>query len=183
MVVFYLRNSRAPSGKIVPVTVSLDKEVILPVVGSGFPNLEDREGNEIWILTAATSERDTNGDPIVPEYINIVSEATVHLELEAALGRIGKKVDWGPIASDDIAPRVIEITPPLTQTTDVPILSNVLVRLQDPLPGAGIDLSTLNVSLNGFVLISGGFVQPGFDVQFRGNVFDLTIIHRPQKLL
>ena len=183
MVVFYLRNSRAPSGKIVPITVSLNKEVLYPVIGSGFPNLRDQEGDGVWLLTVATSERDGSGDPIPTEFINIVSEATVHLELEAAIGRIGNKVSWGALAEDLLPPRVLEINPPLTQTTNVPIMSNILVRLQDPLPAAGMDLSTLNMTLNSFPVISGGVAQPGFEVQMRGNVFDFTIIHNPRKLL
>lgn len=182
MVVFYLKNNLAPNGKVVPVTVSLNKEVIFPVAGSGFPNLSDPEGDGIWLLTLATTERDGNGNPIPPEFVNIVSEDTVHLEIEAALGRLGKKVDWGPLATDQRPPELFSITPALNQTTDVPILSNIIVRLKEPLPSAGIDLSTLNVRLNDFPVISGGTVQPGFNAELQGNIFDLTIIHRPRRL-
>lgn len=182
MVVFYLRSNRSPSGKIVPVTVSLNKEVLYPVVGSGFPNLGDQEGDGVWLLTAATTERDVDGNPIPTEFINIVSKDTVHLELEAALGRIGSKVDWGPLSPDLAPPRVLEITPSLEQTTDVPILSDIIVRLQDPLPAAGMNLATLNIRLNNFTVVSGGLIQPGFDAELRGNPMDLTFIHRPRKL-
>lgn len=194
MVVFYLRNSRIPSGKIVPVTVALNKEVILgakttarpdqnPVAtGTYFPNLLDYEGEEIWIITLSTRERDADGDPIPPEVINVLSESHIHIELEAALGRIGRKIDWGTPLPDTQAPQLIEINPPLSQTSNVPISSNVILRLQDPLPAAGMDLSTLNLTLNGFPVVTSGLAAPGMDVDIRGNVFDLTIIHRPRRI-
>lgn len=183
MTVFYLRNCRAPDNKVVPVTVSLDTEVLYPVIGSGFPTLRDMEGDEVFVLTLSTPELDVNGDPIPTETVNIVSEATVHLEFEAALGRIGQKINWGTLADDERPPRVVDLRPGLNQTTGVPILSSILVRLQEALPAAGIDLSTLTMRLNDFVVISGGITQPGFDVHFKGNPFDLTIVHDPKKLL
>lgn len=182
MVVFYLKNSRAPENKIVPVTVALNKEVLYPYPDN-FPDLQNQEGDGIWILTLSTTERDVDGDPIPPEIINVISETTLHLELEAGLGRIGQKVNWGPLSPDTTAPKVVEITPPLTQTTGVPIASNIIVRLKEGLPASGMDLSTLNLTLNGFPIISGGVVQSGYDAELRGNVFDLTIIHRPHRLL
>lgn len=193
MVVFYLRNSRIPDGKIVPVTVSLNKEVFTgyksairpdqnPVAtGTLFPNLLDYEGEEIWVLTLATREADTDGNTIPIEIVNVVSESSIHLELEAALGRIGRKVDWGTPLPDSQAPQLVEINPPLGQTTNVPILSNIILRLQDPLPAAGMDLSTLNLRVNGLPVITSGVSEAGMDTELRGNIFDMTIIHRPKK--
>jgi len=185
MVVFYLRNSRIPDGKIVAVTIALTLDVVKPTLatGTGFPTLEDPEGEQIWILTLATREPDSNGNPIATEIVNILSEDTVHLEIEAALGRIGTQIDWGTPLPDIQPPRLLELTPPLNQTTGVSIFSNVIVRLQDPLPAAGIDLSTLNMKLNDFDIVSSGVTQPGFNVEFKGNVFDLTIVHRPKRFL
>ena len=137
MVVFYLRNSRSPDGKIVPITVSLNldglKAQSFPATGTGFPNRLDLEGDGTWILTVATTEPDSAGNPIVTEIINVVSEETLHKELEAAIGRIGSKVDWGDLEDDTLAPRLIELTPSLTETTNVPITSNIQFRY-DRLP-------------------------------------------------
>jgi len=194
MVVFYLRNSRAPFGKVVPVTVALTHEPVLaskfptrsdqhPVAtGTNLPNLLDPEANRIWLLTVSTTERDSGGNRIPPEFINLVSRDTVHLELEAALGRLGSKIDWGDLVSDNRPPRLLSITPPLDQITDVPITSNIIVRLQDPLPAAGMDLSTLNVRLNDFPIVTSGVAEFGKNVQFQGNVYDLTIVHRPKRI-
>lgn len=195
MVVFYLRNSRTPNSKIVPVTVSLNREVLVgsstavrsdqnPVAtGTQFPNLQDFEGEDIWVLTLSTTERDDDGDLIPTEVINLTSADNVHQELEAALGRLGSKVNWGPVLPDDYAPQVVEIFPPVTQTSDVPITSNLIVRLQDPLPASGMDLSTLHLSINGLPIVVSGSPVAGAQVEFRGNVFDLTLIHRPKRIL
>ena len=194
MVVFYLRNSKAPSGKIVPVTVSLTHESIVAsksptrpdqfptATGTAFTNLFDSESNLVWLLTVSTTERDAAGNRIPPEIINLISKETVHLELEAALGRLGKKIDWGDLSVDIRPPRLISLTPPIDQVQDVPITSNVIVRLQDALPAAGMDLSTLNVRLNDFPIVTSGIAEPDKNVQFKGNVFDFTITHRPRRI-
>lgn len=183
MVVFYLRNSRIPDGKIVPVTVSLTKDVVKPNIDAEFPDLADLEGEEVWILTLDTTEPDADGNPIDTEVVNIVSEDTVHLEIEAALGRIGTQIDWGTPLPDIHAPRLIEITPPLNQPSNVSIFSKIIARIEDPLPAAGIDLSTLNIRLNDFPIVTSGVTEPGEDVEFRGNVFDLTVVYRPKVIL
>ncbi len=185
MVVFYLRNSRIPDGKIVPVTISLTLDVVKPTLATGteFPDLGDPEGNRIWILTLDTPEPDIAGNPIATEIVNILSKDTVHFEIEAALGRLGSQIDWGTPLPDTQPPRLLEITPPLDQTTGVSIFSNIVARIQDPLPAAGIDLSTLNIRLNDFPIVTSGITEPGNDVEFKGNIFDLTVIHRPKVIL
>lgn len=179
MVVFYLRNSRIPDGKIVPVTVSLNQEVLqefnFPSTGTGFPNLVDQEGDQSWILVLSTTAVDSFGNSIAPEFINVVTTGTVHLELEAALGRIGQKIDWGVPLPDTQPPKLVSITPPLTQTTNVSIFSDVEIKLKDPLPAAGIDLSTVKIKVNDFDVTS--------DVEFIGNVFDLTLRYKPTRIL
>ena len=187
MALFYLQNSRVLDGKVVPITVALSLDSLKPqnapvrpdqwatASGSEYPNLADLEGDGSWILILATTEPDINGDPIDPEFINVVSTGTVHLELEAAIGRIGSQVDWGAIQPDTQPPKLVEITPALNQTSGVPVTSNIVFRLKESLPAAGIDLSTLKVTLNDFDVTN--------DVELRGNIFDLTAIYRPTRIL
>ena len=186
MVLFYLRNSKNPDSKVVPVTVSLSLDNLKPqntqvrpdqdVLGSGiaYPNLADIESDGSWILIAATTELDISGNAINPEFINVVTTGTVHLEIEAALGRIGSQIDWGVIKPDTRPPQLVEITPALNQTTNVSIFSNIIVRLQDAVPAAGIDLSTLKLTVIGFDITP--------NVELRGNIFDLTAIYRPTRI-
>ncbi len=178
MVVFYLRNSKLPDGKIVPVTVSLNLDVVkgqltIPTA-SGFPTKVDPEGEQIWLLTLSTPELDLSGNLIDPERINIISKDTVHDEIEAALGRIGEQVDWGTILPDIRPPSVVELTPDINQTSNVKIGTNVIVRLKDELPAAGIDLSTVKMKVNDIDVTS--------DLEIKGNIFDLTLIFRPVRI-
>jgi hypothetical protein len=57
----------------------------------------------------------------------------------------------------------------------------VIYRITDPLPAAGLDLSTLNMTLNGLPVITNGTVESGETVEFKGNVFDLNMIYRPKR--
>ena len=101
--------------------------------------------------------------------------------IESALGRIGSKIGWGTLQTDTSPPELVEITPSLTKTSGVSILSNIIIRIQDPLPAAGIDLTTLNMTINGFPVISGGSSVEGTN-ELRGSAFDHTIIHRPKRV-
>jgi len=193
MPVYYLRNSKAPDGKIVPITVSLNLEVLDPVpwpaaTGTVFPNdpfpdTKDPEGERIWILTVSTSELDSSGDKIGIEVVNVLSLDTVHDEIEAAMGRIGEQIDWGTLLVDNVAPQLKSLEPSITQTENVSIVSNVVARIIDPLPAAGLDLSTLNMSINELPVISGGVAVSPNDIELRGTVFDTTVIFRPKRIL
>ncbi len=195
MPVYYLRNSKAPDGKIVPITVSLNLEVFDQVpwpaaTGTVFPNdpfpdTKDPEGEGIWVLTVSTSELDSNGEKIGIEVVNVLDPSldTVHDEIQAAMGRIGEQIDWGTLLVDNVAPQLKSLEPPIQQTENVSIVSDVVARIIDPLPAAGLDLSTLNMSINGLPVISGGVATPSHDIELRGNVFDTTVIFRPTRIL
>ncbi len=200
MVVFYLRNSRVPDDKIVPLTVSLQLDSVKPfrtpvrsdqsptisgVAASGteFPNLVDQEGESTWLLVVAPPRDELDKDtglPIPPEFVNVVSEATLHEEIQAAMGRIGSRVDWPDVLPDTSPPKLISIEPPF-DATDVNIQGNVIYRITEPLPSAGLDLSTLNMTVNGLPVIISGVAESGETVDFRGNVFDYRIIYRPKR--
>jgi hypothetical protein len=104
----------------------------------------------------------------------------VHTEIEAALGRIGERVEWPPLLADIQPPQLFSIEPP-QNATDVNIFSNIIYRITEPLPAAGLDLSTLNITLDNLPIVTSGVAAPGEEVEFRGNVFDFTIIHRPKR--
>jgi hypothetical protein len=183
MVVFYLRNSLAPDDKVVPITIALTLDSVVPYEDEEFPDLSVPEGDRIWLLIVAPPRDELDKDtglPIPPEIINIVSEDTVHTEIEAAMGRIGERVEWPPLLADIQPPQLSSIEP-LQDATDVNIFSNIIYRITEPLPAAGLDLSTLNITLDNLPIVTSGVTAPGEDVELRGNVFDLTIIHRPKR--
>jgi hypothetical protein len=187
MVVFYLRNSRNPDGKIVPITVALTADAIKAFpfdtrpdqnpLGSGipFPNMADPEGDQHWIVVLETTELDSSGNPIDPEIINVVTTGTLHQEIEAGMGRIADQIDWGSLQDDTRPPVLAEFEPEISNTTNVPITSNIVARLQEKLPAAGIDFDTVRVKVNDFDVTN--------DVEFRGTPFDLKLIYRPKRIL
>jgi len=195
MPVYYLRNSKAPDGKIVPITVSLNLEVFDQVpwpAATGtvypndpFPDTKDPEGEGIWVLTVATSELDSSGEKIGIEVVNVLDPSldTVHDEIEAAMGRIGEQIDWGTLLEDNVAPQLKSLKPSIEQTENVSIVSNVIARIVDPLPAAGLDLSTLNMSINGLPVISGGVATASHDIELRGTIFDTTVVFNPTRIL
>jgi len=195
MPVYYLRNSKAPDGKIVPITVSLNLEVFDQVpwptaTGTAYPNdpfpdTKDPEGEGIWVLTVSTSELDSSGEKIGIEVVNVLDPSldTVHDEIQAAMGRIGEQIDWGTLLVDNVAPQLKSLEPPIEQTENVSIVSDVVARIIDPLPAAGLDLSTLNMSINELPVISGGVTVSPNNIELRGNVFDTTVIFRPTRIL
>lgn len=185
MVVFYLRNSLAPDDKVVPITITLTLDAVHANEGTELPTLEDPEGDSIWLMIVAPPrdelDKDT-GIPIPPEFINEISEDTLHEELEAAMGRIGERIEWPSLSSDTQPPKLNSIDPP-QNATDISILGNVLYRITEPLPAAGLDLSTLNIRFadNQLPIMTSGVAEPGEDVELRGNIFDLQIIYRPKR--
>lgn len=197
MVVFFLRNSQAPDAKVVPITVALklDSEVseaasVRPdqnTLGTGkdFPNLLDQEGNSIWLMMVAPPRNELDKDtgfPIPPEFINLISKKDFHTELEAAMGRIGSRIDWPFLIPDTSPPKLFSIEPPLDKTDNVNILSNIIIRIKDSLPSSGLDLSTLNMKINDLPVVTSGIAEVGEVVELRGNPFDLTLIHRPKRI-
>ncbi len=179
MAVFYLRNSKSPEGKIVPITIALSLDSVkayeLPTASGELPTLYDPEGDQQWLLIVATTEPDASGNDIDPEIVNVVTTGTVYQEITAAMNRLGAQIDWGTLSPDTQAPKLIEFEPPIENTTDVPITSNVVARLRDSLPAAGIDFSTVKVKVNDFDVTD--------DVEMRGTPFDLTLIYRPTRVL
>ena len=185
MVVFYLRNSRNPDGKIVPITVALTSDVIkaypesvldpTPASGTLFPDMADPEGDNTWILVVETAELDSLGNSIDPEIVNVVTTGTVHQEIESAMGRIADKIDWGTLAPDNRPPRLAAFEPDISNTSDVPITSNIIARLEEVLPSAGIDFSTVRVKVNDFDVTA--------DTEFTGSPFDLRLVYRPKRIL
>ena len=185
MVVFYLRNSLAPDDKIVPITITLTLDAVYANHGVDFPDLEAPEGDSIWLMIVAPPRTELDKDtgiPIPPEIINEVSEDTLHEELEAAMGRIGERVEWPPLLEDIQPPKLVS-REPSQNATDVTLLGNVLYRITEPLPAAGLDLSTLNIRFadNQLPVMTSGVAEPGEDVELRGNIFDLQIIYRPKR--
>jgi hypothetical protein len=69
-------------------------------------------------------------------------------EIEKAVSVICEQIDWTPQIDDSRAPYVTSHFP--VETTDVSIESSVVVNIEESLPSAGIDLSSIKVMLDDF---------------------------------
>lgn len=136
MAVYTVRNSLNPD-KVVKVSVTFKKQV-----------LKGHEGDPIWIIEATTSEPDQSGNAITPEYIYLTNLDNLDEEMERVSNNISDQVDWVPLFDDTRAPYITEHSP--IQTTDVSIESDIVAVIKESLPSAGIDISSINIIVNGF---------------------------------
>ena len=139
MAVYYLKNSLNPDGPVVPVTV--DIKLIQDVV-------YEPDGDAIWVVDFNTEIKDTNGDTIPRYTVHLRgADQTIDDVIEDGLIWIGQRVDWGTLQDDVALPYVESYSP--TQTTNVPMSSQVYFNIKDEFPSAGIDPSSITLTVNG----------------------------------
>ncbi|MHA1833668.1 MAG: hypothetical protein ACTSV7_06715 [Candidatus Baldrarchaeia archaeon] len=140
MAVYIIRNSLNPD-KVAKLSISYKKQV-----------LKGHEGDPIWIVEVSTLELDQSGNSITPEYIYLTSLDNLDEEVERVSEIVSGQIDWTPLADDHRAPYVVSHSP--TETTDVSIESDVVANIKESLPSAGIDMSSVNITVNGYDVTS-----------------------------
>lgn len=136
MAAFLIRNSLNPQ-KVVRCGITFEQQT-----------LKGASGEAIWIVELATLESHKDGGEILPEYIHLRTLDNLDAEIEKAAEKISVQISWEPLVNDVRAPFVAEYFP--SETTGVSIDSNIVVKLVELLPSAGIDLSSVKVMLDGF---------------------------------
>jgi hypothetical protein len=58
-----------------------------------------------------------------------------------------------------------------------------MARIIDPLPAAGLDLSTLSMKINGLPIVTAGVAVAPNVVDIQGNIFDTTLVYHPIRVL
>jgi len=139
MAEFLVRNSLNPN-KVIKLGVTYNQ--VTP---------KGHEGEALWVCEVATDEPDINGDPIRPVYINDITLRTIDDEMGKAVSLIASQVDWSPLVNDVRAP-IIEYISPADYEVDID--SVLEIGLQDHLPAAGIDISSLSLTVNDFDVTS-----------------------------
>jgi hypothetical protein len=135
MAEFLVRNSLNPN-KVAKLGVSYNQ-----VTPKGY------EGEAIWTLEVATSELDINGNTIRPVYVTNITQRTLDEEIAKAVGIISAQIDWTPLIDDVWSPEVVSVSPSDYETD---IDSFVEIEMRDKLPAAGIDLSSIEMTVNDF---------------------------------
>lgn len=133
---FIVRNSLNPY-KAVKFNITFQQQV-----------LKGLEGEPFWLAEINTNEPSVSGTQIASEYLHLKTLTNMDAEIEKVVSNICKQIDWTPQIEDTRGPIVTSYSP--SETTDVGIDSSVKLTINDLLPSAGIDISSICVTLNGF---------------------------------
>lgn len=133
---FFVRNSLNPN-KVVRFDLTFEQIV-----------LKGSEGDPCWVVEVNTTEPSISGTVITPEFIHLRTLDNLDEEIEGVVNNICVQIDWSPTLDDTEGPFISSYSP--TETEDVDIDSSVTVRITETLPSAGIDESSISVTLDGF---------------------------------
>lgn len=139
----------------------------------------NNRGELFWKAIIHTSGVDSAGESLGPYWVDTYgSEQTFNELISNKITDICDLIDWtkSSISEDDFQqqtdanPPVVYWQYPAPGQVDVPIDSIISIRLRDLLPAKGIDISTLVLEVDGFV------VNPDIS----GNKFDYVLEYKPQ---
>lgn len=134
---YLLRNSLNPS-KVVKCTITFRQ-----ITNKG------EEGEPVWLVEINTPEEHKDGGSIPPVFIHYVSSINIDEAIRDATKLIAEQIDWSPMAVD-LRPPFVTYSFPSTIDEIVSLHSNVVVDIMDILPAAGIDPSSIKVTVNDF---------------------------------
>lgn len=132
-------------------------------------------GEEFWKLFIYTTGKDSSGNSVGPVVVDVIgSEQTVNDLVETKLELLCGLIDWSQQGefspkSDASAPIVFEQYPTPNQA-NVSITSPVVIRVQEMLPGDGIDPNTVAMKIDGLSI----------NPSVVGNKYDYTFSFRPK---
>lgn len=136
MAQYLLRSSLNP-GKVV-VCITTFRQIV--------NKYED--GELVWLVEITTAEPHKNGGVIPPCSVHLTNLDNIDKEIEEATRKIAEQIDWSPLQNDSRAP-FVESSTPSDGDNNVNINEDVVIDLKDLLPSAGIDESTIIVTVNG----------------------------------
>ena len=139
MAQFLIRNS-LNSQKVVKCGITFEQ--ITP---------KNLEGEPVWVVELATDEPHKNGGNIRPEFINLITLDNLDLEIKKAVELISDQIDWTTLEEDTRAPIVNSVYP---TEYEVNMDTYVEIILKDLLPSAGIDVDSIQMTINDFDVTS-----------------------------
>ena len=157
MAEYLLRNS-LNLGKVVACTISFRQ-----IVNKG------EEGEPVWLVEISTPEPHKDGGSIAPEYVHYVSSDNLDDAIREATANIADQVDWTPTVEDVRPPFVFAYQP---RPNIVDIYSDVVVDIKDVLPAAGVDVDTIEVTVNGMDVTN--------ELQIDGDPYEYRVIWSPK---
>ena len=133
MAEFWVRHSLNPS-KAVKFNITLRYFVVA-----------SEKGDHVWVLEIGTTYPDANGDPISAKFAHNISADDFDEIIEDAVSSLCSQIDWSPFVIDKEAPYISGVFP---TGSGVSIAYDVSFVIADALPSAGVDLSSLNITMD-----------------------------------
>lgn len=176
MASFYVTHHKFPSNPQL-FTITLNK--IAHMGGEDNPNFITNypSAERYWKVFIYTSGLDTSGDSVGPLAADVIgSSQDVNEFIENRIEDFCALIDWSQQGTfspeeDTSAPIIFEQFPNPGQE-DVPISTPVVIRVRDPLPGNGIDISSAYMKINGITITP----------HVVGNKFDCTFTFTPRPI-
>jgi len=147
--------------------------------GEDNPNFKPSypSAEKYWKLFVYTSGKDAEGKALPPVVAGVRDgETDIDEFVNAAIAELCDRIDWSQQGEflpevDSAAPVVVEQYP-LPGQTNVPINSPVVLRVQDLLPGNGIDVSSVSFKIDGLSVTPTAV----------GNKYDYTFSFSPRPI-
>lgn len=162
MAYFIIRNSLNPY-KSVKFSITLQQQV-----------LKSSDGDPIWTAEINTVEPSLSGTGMKSKYLHLRTLNNLDQEIEKAASEFCEQIDWSPLLND-ARPPYVTYTFPVNDAVDVDIDSGVEVKLSESLPSAGIDLSSIEVTVNGLDITS--------EVGVTGDPYEYVLRWRPSLVI
>lgn len=112
---------------------------------------KENEGEPLWVVEVATDEPTISGSVIPSIYINLSTLDNLDLEVQNAVAILSDQINWAPLIADTTPPFIASISP---ENDVVGIESKIEATIVDTLPSAGIDESSIKMTVNGFDVTS-----------------------------
>lgn len=160
MAEYTIRNSLNPD-KVVKCSITFRK----------LTNRDER-GEPVWLIHIATDEPHKNGGDIASVFIHLASLDNLGLEIDQATEKIAVQVDWG-VLKEDLRPPIVFIVTPDNDLENVDIRSDVTFDIKDLLPATGINIDSIEMSVNGTDVTN--------ELEISGDPYQYKVIWKPFK--
>ena len=143
-----IKNSLNPS-QLISVRISLRQVIIEGIYLENLPE-DVWAGDPMWILEAATSAYDCDGNLIQSMWTYLRSFDTLDEEVTNLINRISEKVCW--TEQEDTKPPCLISISPADGSTNVSPDATITMTVSDELPSAGINPDSFKVIVKGYDL-------------------------------
>lgn len=134
--------------------------------------IKGEEGEHFWTLEIGTTHSGIAGADISSKKVHKIAASNLDRVIEENLALLAAQIDWNPLVRDTDPPYVINFSP---QGDDVEIGTIVRFILEDQLPSAGIDVSSISVYFdNGYAEF-----DVTNDIKVSGDPYEYTVEWEP----